>query len=525
MGICLSAPESDLDCEGIIKIDDIRRDFTHFHLLGDGGSSNVFSVVRRSDKQEFALKKMSKRNEMTKSLFSAEANILQNLSHPHIIGYESTYMDEKNYYIVTQLCKGGDLLAHIKKKYGGALKSKFTEAFVASLIVQIIEAVGYCHSQNIVHRDIKPENFVFMEHHNTERIVLIDFGIAKRVVPGKSYSDLVGTPYYIAPEYLTKTERTTEELKASDVWSIGIVTYVLGTGRPPFHGNTNEEVFRKVISKPLKFPRKAKLSYAGKYFLKKILKKNAHERPTAEELKSSPWLLGDAADEDLDVVDGLKSFDLKNKMRRVIKRVVKDNIQGAHEDLSAMFSNIDKNGDGLLDQDELTHFLLSQGYGKHNAPSKAAEIMEKLDVDKDGELNIEEFEAAWVDFQLSEDEKIVASLFDCFDENGDGRIDASELKNIIGDDAADMQKIFKLFDDDGNGEVSYDEFAKALQEIGFINNNKDDAGIKGLFSLEMDDVQLDFDEGDEEKNAEQIEITDEIESNILKAQNAGIDDM
>merc|ERR1712048_844228 len=337
---------------------------------------------------------------------------------------------------------------------------------------------------------------------------------AKKVEDAERYSDLVGTPYYIAPEYLTKTERTTQELKASDMWSIGIVAYVLCTGRPPFHGNTNEEVFRKIISKPLKFPRKAKLSSVGKVFLKQILEKDPLIRSTAEEIKKSPWLMGEAKDQDLGVVEGLKAFDLKTKMRKVYKEKIIKKDRNAEEDLSLMFQNIDKNGDGQLDEDELTHFLLQQGYPQCKAQIKAVEIMKTLDVDNDGELSIEEFEVAWVDFQLSEDEKIVASLFDCFDENGDGKIDASELRSMIGDDAADMQKIFSLFDDDGNGEVCYEEFAKALKEIGFIGDNKE-SGMSGLFSLDAMDVELDF--GSDSEFHTDILVSEEMQKNMKHA--------
>merc|ERR1712062_111140 len=138
--------------------------------------------------------------ELHLQLFRAEASILEELNHPHILQFEDVYMDRKNYYIATQLCTGGDLLRHVKQKYAEDKSSKITESLVAYLINQIVDAISYCHSKNIVHRDIKPQNFVFLDDSTDSRLIIIDFGVAKVVEEGTLYTDLVGTPYYIAPE-------------------------------------------------------------------------------------------------------------------------------------------------------------------------------------------------------------------------------------------------------------------------------------------------------------------------------------
>jgi len=474
-----------IDIDGLIVIDDIRRCFGDFHLLGDGCSSNVFRVLRREDNKKLALKKMSRKSEMNFSLFKAESSILEELNHPHIVQFEEVYMDRKNYYIVTQLCSGGDLLRHIKEKYSGKYGSKFTEAFVANLINQIVEAVAYCHSKNVVHRDIKPENFVFQEEEMDSKLILIDFGIAKVVEEGKNYIDLVGTPYYIAPEYLTKSERTASELKAADMWSIGIVSYVLCTGRPPFHGNTNEEVFRKIISKQLKFPRRARLSSKGKLFLKKILQKDPHARPTAEELKLHIWLNGGAEENDLEVVQGLISFNLKEKMKKVLSENLGTQRTEQTEHVAELFRGIDKNGDGAIDLGELQQFLKHAGYPSYYIEKKSKEIMDKLDVDKSGHLDVKEFEEAWLEFQLSRDDKLMYTLFNHFDANGDGIIDSLEMKAILGENCDEMKKVFDSFDENNNGEVSYEEFVRAMKGIGFNADPNDDT-FGDIFNADFD---------------------------------------
>merc|ERR1719210_2361055 len=141
-------------------------------------------------------------------------------------------------------------------------------------------AIRACHEKNIVHRDLKPENFVFKDKSPDSDMVLIDFGCAKQVQDSTEYKDLVGTPYYLAPESAAghKYIRTGSVLKCSDVWAIGVIAYVLMTGRPPFNGHSNTEIFSSIIKKPLKFPASVKLSKSFIDFCQKMLKKSPKRR-------------------------------------------------------------------------------------------------------------------------------------------------------------------------------------------------------------------------------------------------------
>jgi len=470
--------------EGIIKTVDIREIFGEFHLFGNGASSNVFWVRKRKNLQKLALKKMSKKNQMTKQLFITEAQALMNLDHPNIVEYIGAYEDAKNYYIITELCSGGDLLNHIKVSFHKTnKKAQFTEAYAASLIREIIDAVAYCHSKDIVHRDIKPENFVFKTKDKYSNLILIDFGICKKVKENEQYNDFVGTPYYIAPEYLKQANRSADELKAADIWSVGVVAYVLCTGRPPFHGLTNEDVFLKVMKQPLKFPRKAQLSQEGKKFLKNILQKHWSDRPTYQELKKSPWLRGGASGQELDIIDGLVSFGVQSKIREIMNKVVKET-KGQNTAQKA-FEEIDENGDGTLDLIELQTFLLRNGFAKSQVKKKAEDIMRQIDKDNSGYLDIEEFEQVWVDYQMNSDDKLVALLFDAFDTDGDGHINTEEMKNALGD-ADEITKAFMVFDDDQNGYIDYDEFSQALNSIGFLKKSTENADIFKIFQREFE---------------------------------------
>merc|ERR1719273_2135587 len=161
----------------------------------------------------------------------------------------------------------------------------------------MLQAIEHCHAKNVVHRDLKPENFVFKTKAQNSEMFLIDFGCAKIVKDDEEYKDLVGTPYYLAPESAAghKYIRTGAVLKCSDIWSIGVIAYVLMTGRPPFNGHSNTEIFSSIIKKPLKFPAGVKLSKSFIDFVKKMLKKSPKQRMKLKMALAHPWVSGEQA--------------------------------------------------------------------------------------------------------------------------------------------------------------------------------------------------------------------------------------
>merc|ERR1719411_2390361 len=201
------------------------------------------------------------------------------LNHGNIIRFSEAHVDSNNYYILSELCTGGELFDRIVDK-----NHPITEKRASQLVKTMLSAVDYCHKKNIVHRDLKPENFVFKTKSQESEMVLIDFGCAKIVKDTQEYKDLVGPPYYLAPESAAghKYIRTGAVLKSSDLWSIGIIAYVLMTGRPPFNGHSNTEIFSSIIKKPLKFPATVKLSKGFIEFVQKMLKKSPKRRYTLE---------------------------------------------------------------------------------------------------------------------------------------------------------------------------------------------------------------------------------------------------
>jgi len=167
---------------------------------------------------------------------------LKKLDHPNIIKVYEFYQNEANFYIVTDLCEGKELFDKIIDK------GNFQEGEAAALIKQVLSAVAYCHHHKIVHRDLKPENILYESLEDNSNIKVIDFGASNVFRANEKMGKLVGTPYYIAPEILFGSYD-----EKVDVWSCGIMLYIVLCGYPPFNGKNNRDIFESVKNKSLYF--------------------------------------------------------------------------------------------------------------------------------------------------------------------------------------------------------------------------------------------------------------------------------
>jgi len=167
----------------------------------------------------------------------------------------------------------------------------FSEYDASNIIRAIIQGIDYCHSKDIVHRDLKPENMVFDESTNSDgqqNIVIIDFGEATIINENHKYADLVGTLYYMPPESIRI--RRGYELKKSDMWSIGVITYVLVTGKAPFLGSTRQETLSKIIKAELSFPDNIVITNDCKDFIQSLIHWDCNKRFSAHDALQHSWL-------------------------------------------------------------------------------------------------------------------------------------------------------------------------------------------------------------------------------------------
>ena len=253
-------------------------------ILGTGAFGEVWLVKHKDLRKNFAMKLIKKRKnkpEEEKEILN-EIQILKNLDHPKILKIIDFFSTSNLYYIITEYCPDGELFNEIIKV------GKFDEGQSAFIMNQIFKAITYCHSQNIIHRDLKPENIMITdrERNGCLQVKIIDFGTAKISEKGQSENRYVGSSYYMAPEVMKRKYN-----EKCDLWSCGVIMYILLSGRPPFDGNDDDEILQNVKIgeydlKSYPFPT---LSEESKDLIKKLLTYDPNKRISASEALEHPW--------------------------------------------------------------------------------------------------------------------------------------------------------------------------------------------------------------------------------------------
>ncbi|RAL48481.1 hypothetical protein DM860_005905 [Cuscuta australis] len=214
-----------------------------------------------------------------------EVRILRALTgHRNLVHFYDAYEDEDNVYVVMELCKGGELLERILSRGG-----KYTEEEAKAVMVQILRIVSYCHLQGVVHRDLKPENFLFTSNDEHSPLKAIDFGLSDYVKPDEKLNDIVGSAYYVAPEVLHRSYGT-----EADMWSVGVIAYIILSGSRPFWARTESGIFRAILKIDPSFDEAAWTTSSSDSidFVKSLLNKDYRKRLTAAQALCHPWLAG-----------------------------------------------------------------------------------------------------------------------------------------------------------------------------------------------------------------------------------------
>jgi calcium-dependent protein kinase len=224
--------------------------------------------------------KILKKSEQDEEKLFLEVDILAKLSHPNIMQINEFYDDNTNFYIVSEFCSGGELFDTISEK------GVFTEKEAAHLMKQIISAVCYSHQNNVVHRDLKPENILLEDKTEDPVIKLIDWGGARYFSKNKKMTKISGTPYYIAPEVLNEVYD-----EKCDIWSCGVILYILLCGYPPFNGDTDKDIMKAVKKGSFEFPEEewASISKNAKDLVSHMLKYDSKARSSALDCLAHPW--------------------------------------------------------------------------------------------------------------------------------------------------------------------------------------------------------------------------------------------
>lgn len=445
-------------------------------VLGTGAFAQVRKVTNRKTKVVRAMKLVEKKkltNEEEKEKFMAEIQILKQLDHPNILKIFEFYQDKKNYYLIIELCTGGELFDKIIEQ------GSFSEKEASYVMKQLLGAVYYAHSRNIAHRDLKPENILLdITSDGGYNIKVIDWGTAKNFDPNKKMTEKFGTAYYIAPEVLKQKYD-----EKCDIWSCGVILYMLLSGCPPFGGRTDEEVLKNVAKGKysLEGEEWEGISEEAKDLIRKMLTYDPSKRISAKDALEHKWfsqaLQQTTVNKELmqHNLRNLKTFRAEQKLQQAAFTFIASQLTSKEEKQQLMetFKQLDKNGDGILSREEIL-----EGYKQHmdeeEAEAEVNRIMQMVDLDKSGAIDYTEFIAATLDRKKMINKERLEQAFNMFDKDGNGTISADELKEILGGQLSSMdnavwEEIVKEVDTNGDGVISLEEFTEMMMR--YVNEH------------------------------------------------------
>jgi calcium/calmodulin-dependent protein kinase I len=220
---------------------DIYKKYDIQKEIGKGAFSVVHLAVNKETKEKCAVKIIDKKeanSEQDEKRLRTEVDILKKVKHPNIIALKDLYETPEKLHLVMELVTGGELFDKIVEK------GQYTEKEASAIVSKILSAVDYLHENGIAHRDLKPENLLLRSQNDTD-IMISDFGLSKIIGEDKMMATACGTPYYVAPEVLQASGYD----KEVDLWSLGVISYLLLCGFPPFYGESLPEVFFEQIMK------------------------------------------------------------------------------------------------------------------------------------------------------------------------------------------------------------------------------------------------------------------------------------
>lgn len=392
-----------------------------------------------------------------------EVQIMHHLTgQPNIVELKGAYEDRHSVHLVMELCAGGELFDRIISK------GKYTEKAAASLFRTVVQVIQTCHSLGVMHRDLKPENFLFLSKDEESPLKTTDFGLSVFFKPGETFRDIVGSAYYVAPEVLRRNYGP-----EADLWSAGVLLYILLSGVPPFWAESEQDIFKEILEGNVDLasdPWPA-ISSGAKDLVKKMLKKDVKERLTTQAVLNHPWLRvdGEAPDKPLDiaVLSRMKQFRAMNKLKKLALKVIADRLSEEEiTGLKEMFKSMDTDGSGTLTYEELKTGLAKQG--AKLTENEVRQLMEAADVDGNGSIDYTEFITATMHMNKVDKEEHLFSAFQYFDKDRSGFITREELKDALTKhnmgDATTIAEIIAEVDSDQDGRINYDEFVAMMRK-------------------------------------------------------------
>ncbi|XP_059315358.1 calcium-dependent protein kinase 17-like [Lycium ferocissimum] len=447
-------------------MEDVRKTYSIGKELGRGQFGVTHLCTHKQTGDQFACKTIAKRKLVNKEDIEdvkREVQIMHHLTgQQNIVELKGAYEDKHSVHLVMELCAGGELFDRI------IAKGHYTERAAATLLRTIVQIVHTCHSMGVIHRDLKPENFLLLNKDEDSPLKATDFGLSVFYKQGDVFKDIVGSAYYIAPEVLKR--RYGPEV---DIWSVGVMLYILLSGVPPFWAETEHGIFNAILRGHIDFSSDPwpSISHGAKDIVRKMLTTDPKQRLTAIQVLNHPWIKedGEAPDTPLDnaVLSRLKQFRAMNNFKKVALRVIagclsEEEIMG----LKQMFKSMDTDNSGAITLEELKQGLAKQG--TKLSDYEIQQLMEAADADGNGTIDYEEFITATMHMNRMDKEEHLYTAFQYFDKDNSGYITVEELEQALRDfgidDGKDIKDIVAEVDSNNDGRINYDEFAAMMRK-------------------------------------------------------------
>ncbi|KRX07671.1 Protein kinase-like domain [Pseudocohnilembus persalinus] len=422
-----------------------------------------------------------------------EIKIMESLKSPHIVKMYDVFGTQNNIYLMLEYCNGGDL-RHLLKKNNGRLQ----EDVAINILAQLMDGLKELVDNGYIHRDIKPENSLIHDG----KYMVADFGFATKVdIRGRQLMrEYVGSPLYMSPQILQQQGYSAK----SDIWSIGMMFYEMLFGKHPWNCRDIHSLLKGIKNTPLRFPYDKPISANTKDFIKQCLQVDESQRIGWDQIFKHP-LIQNHLSKSNNFKNSNNSKEqpqqqLDEKSKKALKKV-QDIVQYYKIDIQDIFQHFDTDKGGFLDQQEFSSFL--KKIDPSLTESEAINVFQKVDVSGDGQISFKEFQQLFNEYDFSELGDLASNLinelreiiisyklnlsdiFKNFDKDKQGTLDILEFEHLLriiapGLKQEDVKTVFNKFDIDGDGEITFEEFRSIIDNKQSTNQNSGGSNKKSL---------------------------------------------